>query len=236
LNISNKYSILEFILLIKFINKKNSILKGIKMRNILKSLGIILIIFLTSNCLADSNEVVIQQGNITCANPIDSNHAATKEYVDSAIASSPSSSCLVQVRHAQTQNYISTGDTPIPFDNTIPQSNEGAEILTVCITPTSATNLLRIEAVINGFSSGLMDTYAIAALFQDSNANALASGSEYGDGLDGGIAITYYMTAGTTSPTTFKLRCGSMYVNGWNHNRLLGGATVTSLTVTEYNQ
>jgi hypothetical protein len=212
----------------------NLLLKEIKMRTILKNLGIISIVFFTSICFADANDVIIQQGNITCANPIDSNHAATKEYVDSAIGSSPSSSCLVQIRRAQTQIYTSTAGTVIPFDDSIPQSNEGTEILTVNITPTSATNLLRIDAVINGFSSGT-STHGVAALFQDYGASALASGFEINNGYDGGITITYFITAGTTAQTTFRLRCGGIDVNGSNGQKL-GGSLVTSLTVIEYKQ
>lgn len=168
-------------------------------------------------------------GNIACAEPTANNHAATKGYVDNL---TNSSSILVQTKYSQTQTYTNT--TSIPFDDTIPQQTEGTQILTVSITPTSATNILRIDAVVSGFGVAGSNTYGIAAIFKDSNNNALASGFEYGDGYDGGIKVTYFMSAGTTSLTTFKLRCGNISVNGWNGQRRLGGSVVTSLTVTEF--
>jgi hypothetical protein len=205
------------------------------MKRILKSLALVSVVLFASNCFADANDVndvIIQQGNITCASPINNNHAATKVYVDNA-ASAPG---LVQIQRAQTQSYISTAGTVIPFDDSIPQSNEGTQILSVSITPTSATNLLRIDAFVNGYASIGYWTFGVAAIFQDSNTNALAAGFSYGDVHDGGTRLTYFMTAGTTSPTTFNLRCGGIDVNGSNGQRKLGGSVVTSLIVTEYKE
>ena len=82
------------------------------------------------------------------------------------------------------------------------------------------------------------------ALFQDSTANALAAGTTLGSsataGLDKPLPIVFkhYMSAGTTSATTFKVRVGptsstATTVNGTNGNREFGGVFSSSITVTE---
>jgi hypothetical protein len=132
--------------------------------------------------------------------------------------------------------YTSTG-AGIPNDNTIPQITEGIELMTVAITPTSATSRLRIEFLGNfGGGSG---TYGIAALFQDSTANALAASSNgtYDSANMYPIEIAYEMAAGTTSATTFRIRVGSgastLYINGNSAERKFGGVTRCTLRVTE---
>lgn len=132
----------------------------------------------------------------------------------------------------------STGTTTIPYDDTIPQNTEGTEFITLSITPKSATNLLKIEVILNCSISGVMN--AIAALFQDSGASAIAAGqvSNPGSGYIEQIKFTHWMTAGTISATTFKLRAGptaaaTITINGSLGNRYLGGVAVSSMTITE---
>lgn len=132
-----------------------------------------------------------------------------------------------------------TGTTTIPFDDTIPQNTEGTEFMTQAITPKSTTNILVIRAVF--YCSYSIAQHLIAALFQDSTANALAVSSEY-QNTPGGInavVITHTMVAGTTSATTFKVRgggnsAGTMYFNGASTGRLFGATTKSSITITEY--
>lgn len=67
-------------------------MKGMKMKNLVKCLMIAAIMTFSTNCFADANDVndvIIQNGNVTCASPTDSNHAATKEYVDDQITAHP---------------------------------------------------------------------------------------------------------------------------------------------------
>jgi hypothetical protein len=77
-------------------------------------------------------------------------------------------------------------------------------------------------------------------LFQDSTASALAAASVYDPGSDQPetIAFTHYMTAGTTSETTFKIRIGlhtsgTYTFNGANSNRIFGGVCASSITISE---
>lgn len=144
----------------------------------------------------------------------------------------------LQVVNSQT-GAVATGTTTIPFDDTIPQNTEGTEFLSVSITPSSTTNVLLIQAVLN-YSYSIANTVTMA-LFQDTTANALAASAEYGSTATGMInsGLTHYMTAGTTSATTFKLRAGgetagTLTLNGFSGARKLGGVMISSLTITEY--
>jgi hypothetical protein len=128
--------------------------------------------------------------------------------------------------------------TVMPFDDTIPQNTEGNEVLTLSITPTSATNKLVIEANITGACSNY-DT-SIIALFQDSAADALAvvSGCSSASTKCAHSILTYVMVAGTTSSTTFKIRLGlTTYIAYINANylgsRVYGGKSMSTLKITE---
>lgn len=142
---------------------------------------------------------------------------------------------VLQVVNVQSGSFTSSTGT-FPFDNTIPQNTEGTELFTVSITPTSASSKLLIQAVAClGNSAG---DWMTIALFQDSTANALAANLAYQATATGTLMmpVNYYMTAGTTSSTTFKIRYGSngstTYVNG-NGSGKYGGTLISSLTVTE---
>ena len=135
-----------------------------------------------------------------------------------------------------------------PWDNTIPQIDEGVETMTLAITPTNASNKLHIEArqICNN------DTHTenqAMMLFQDTTANALAGTSQYQGGAvrdNGcGLILNHYMTAGTTSSTTFRIGNGSfthnhtggtMTFNGVadSVSTMLGGVMRSSITITEY--
>lgn len=131
----------------------------------------------------------------------------------------------------------SSHTTVIPKDDSIPQNTEGEEVITVTITPTSATNRLRIECNIP-FVSGSAAIDAAAALFQDSTANALAvTGTTTGAvSQHGALNLVHEMAAGTTSATTFKVRVGptgnTLYLNGYA-SRLYGGVCAVRLRVIE---
>ena len=131
----------------------------------------------------------------------------------------------------------STGTTPLPNDDTIPQNDEGDEYLSVAITPTATTNKLLIVALVHGGASS--GSYEAAALFQDSTADALASGINEHDGNSDTrpILIIHYMDAGTEEETTFKVRAGgsagTFTFNGKGGSRDHGGVLASSLTIME---
>ena len=133
---------------------------------------------------------------------------------------------------------VATGTTTIPLDDTIPQITEGNEYMTRAITPVSASSLLCIEATIN-LSSTAGGSNLTAALFQDSTANALAVVTTVmGNGNLNTLNLIYWMTAGTTSATTFRIRAGSSAagtttLNGVSSARLFGGVCFSNLSIME---
>jgi len=144
---------------------------------------------------------------------------------------------VVQVVHFQTGSLVS-GTTTLPQDDTIPQQTEGVEVMTQAFTPTNASNILLIEAVVNGSNS--VANCLVAALFQDATANAIAVSTGQYIGTANAfsqIVLRHKMTAGTTSATTFKIRmgattAGTTYFNG-NITRYYGGVFASSITITE---
>ena len=132
---------------------------------------------------------------------------------------------------------VATGTTVIPLDDTIPQNTEGNEYMTCTITPTSASSLLCIQSTIALSSSGTLTM--VAALFQDSIANALGTiARAINNGNLHTLNLTYWMTAGTTSATTFKIRAGGSAAatttfNGVSGARLFGGVCTSNLSVME---
>ena len=144
----------------------------------------------------------------------------------------------VQVVEATPYTTYNSSGTAIPNDDTIPQNTEGNEWIAVTITPTSATNRIRIEAEASSVTLSTAVTLS-GAFFQDSTANAIAAGqwSPPSAGYQGQFRLTHEMAAGTTSATTFKLRMGpasgTMYVNGSNSARTLGGVNAIRMRATE---
>jgi hypothetical protein len=176
--------------------------------------------------LADSSQMA------SSAAPTADADIANKKYVDDTAHTSG----IVQLVNVQSGTY-SDCDTAMPCDDTIPQNDEGDEVMTLAITPTSATNKLIIEVVVQCGTQGNNNEAAIG-LFQDSTANALAAGmgglSNYQQRTS--LTLTHYMAAGTTSETTFKVRLGAA-AGGIGFNgitaRRFGGVCASSITITE---
>ena len=145
----------------------------------------------------------------------------------------------VQVVNAQ-DGAVATGTTVLPADDTIPQNTEGDEYITLAITPTNASNKLKIDVILNLAHSTTISDTAIA-LFQDATAGALAATFSAKNDIGNSasqVSLTHYMTAGTTSATTFKVRAGggsagTTTFNGSNSGRIFGGVMASSITITE---
>lgn len=144
---------------------------------------------------------------------------------------------IIQVVEATPYTTYSSHTTIIPYDDTIPQNTEGEEIITVSITPKSATNRLRIIMISDIAESSVND--GAFALFQDATANALAISPIQKNSDGSNPTILYYeMASGTTSSTTFKIRAGSaatgtLYINGDTAARKYGGISSVKLRVEE---
>jgi hypothetical protein len=171
-------------------------------------------------------------GTMTLSN-VDALDATTSATISAAVGGK-----VKQVVNAQT-GALATGTTTIPYDDTIPQNTEGDEYLTLAITPTSATNKLKIDVDFQVYttSGGAQIT---GALFQDSTAGALNARSTINDNTVAGstpLSFVHFMTTGTISSTTFKVRvgatAGTVSINGDNGVRRFGGAGISSITITE---
>lgn len=158
-------------------------------------------------------------------------------------ASTALSGSVIQMVNTQNAAY-SSGTTVIPYDDTAPpQNTEGDEYMTKSITPSNSSNLLRIEVVVNGGTT--TNEKWIAALFQDSTANALCSSITTTSGTVSDtteqLSFSYWMTAGTTSSTTFKVRVGpysaaTFHFNGQSGastSGFMSGTLYSSITITE---
>lgn len=146
-----------------------------------------------------------------------------------------------QIATFQTGAFAS-GTTVIPGDNTIPQSTEGDQYLSVTLTPTNAGSLLVVDVLLSCGTN--VPTTAVAALFRDSGAGALsvtASTMPVTGEAFVQLSLQLFVTAGSTASTTFKVRAGAtggggtFCVNGApNTGAKFGGVGLSRITVTEY--
>lgn len=134
---------------------------------------------------------------------------------------------------------VATGGTNITRDDTIPQNTELNQFMTLAITPKATTNILVIEAIL--VLAYTQATDMVAALFQDSTANALATSTNRVNGTNHVVTlkVRHTMAAGTTSATTFKVRAGgtdagTTTFNGVAGTRIYGGTAASSMMIWEY--
>jgi len=134
------------------------------------------------------------------------------------------------------ENTVSSSSATIPADDTLPQISEGFEVMSLAITPTSATSKLKIE--VTAVTECSSSERRCVALFVVGTSDALCAGREYNNTSScDTTSFTHWMTAGTTSTMTFKVRVGSgagtTTFNGNNASRQYGGAITSSITITE---
>lgn len=150
---------------------------------------------------------------------------------------------IVQHVHGETNTEVG-GTTAIPADNTTPTWAEGDNSgLDVVITPKSASNKLLI-LVSGSIGGGDSQQMAALCLFVDpSGTDAAVRTAWKFDGRPGGsvdfLALTHYMTAGSTSAKHFKLRFGqsganaSRILNGYGGSPLLNLSQYTTIDIFE---
>jgi hypothetical protein len=145
---------------------------------------------------------------------------------------------VLQVQRTDT-GVQATGTTTIPLDDSIPQSGEGDQYMSQAITPSSAANVLAVDAEFCGTGTAAPNTL-IVALYQDAVANALkAAAVQVLTNNDAQIlSLEARVLAGTAAATTFKVRAGmaaagSVGFNGTNVTRRFGGAYNSWIEVSE---
>jgi len=153
----------------------------------------------------------------------------------------------IQTQLTQSGALQTVTSSTISLNDTVPTSSQGTQIYSLSITPTSKSNYLVVQAMINAGISATPTAQGavVAALFQDSGASAVcAQAVEFrapdGNGVNQIIAINLYYAAlaNTTNATTFKIRLASPFtqtisVNGSTSARLFGGVNLSSVRITE---
>ena len=125
------------------------------------------------------------------------------------IGSSASGGGVVQQVGYNTTSTSASTSTAIPFDNTIPQSTEGASCgMDLAYTPLDTANILYIT--VSGWGTSSAVSGWMMTLFKDSDTDALMTGlATNSAAFEGTATFTYKMVAGTVSAITFKTRFGA---------------------------
>lgn len=127
--------------------------------------------------------------------------------------------------------------TAIPFDDTIPQSSEGTQILSATITPRSTTNIIRARFRGNGTLAA--PGQIIAAMFKAGTANAIvATYAACGTAdFEQQLMLEHEFVPGSVSPLTISVNVGpssgTLRMNGSTAQRYLGGVSTSTLIIEE---
>lgn len=123
-----------------------------------------------------------------------------------------------------------------PQDASIPQVGETGQVVTVSITPQSASSTLRISGFVTGSSAASVGVQPF--LFRDAGVNAIAATNGVTTQANGtnnvfSAAIGKDVAALSTASTTFSLNIGlaaatTVYVNGTNTGSTLFGGVLGS--------
>ncbi len=134
---------------------------------------------------------------------------------------------VVQSRREDVAAMV-TGATAIPLDNTIPQSTEGDQYMSIQVSPSSAVNLIAVRA--HAQLSNSVSNDLTGALFRDSGANALAALWQSIPGNSLGLIwdLKTLVQAASVSLSTFKFRAGrassgTVTFNGTGGVAIFGG-------------
>jgi len=147
----------------------------------------------------------------------------------------PSSSVL-QIVSVSNVAFSSSAATT-PFDDTIPQSSEGVQVLTVNITPSNNTSKLVVQGVI--MASCPSADSLITSLFSGGVNAIYANMIAVGAGQLETIDVLHKFTPGSTSTLTMSIRVGCVVGAGINFNgdgggRKFGGVSTCWMVITEY--
>lgn len=147
---------------------------------------------------------------------------------------------LANQEYASTASVV-TVNAQVPFDDSVPQSTEGVEVITVSLTSTSATSNILISYTVTGSTDH--NAAIVGAVFQDSNTSALTSSvmMTQTTGADQRFTLSgsFQVPSIAIGARTYKLRLGTdsssvAYVNAdATGTRLFGGACVASIQAME---
>jgi len=164
----------------------------------------------------------------------------SKGRISSVSTAAISSGKVLQVTRSTTASVVTCGTT-IPWDDTIPQITEGNEVLTITISPISATSVIYLKFDASGVASQAVVNSGTVAFFKDSTADAIYAtaipfwtASAYGIKLNG----SYSELSSSTTSRIYRVRVGSdagtIYVNGNNAGaRRYGGVSISHFEAWE---
>jgi hypothetical protein len=128
----------------------------------------------------------------------------------------------------------STSTATMPTGDTAPTNTDGAEILSLSITPRSSSDtvLLSVSVIVG---SGSVRDFIVTIL---RGTTVIAAAKQYVNGI---ATITFNVedAPATTSSTTYSARAGvtagaTWSINGDGSSRVMGGKAVSSLSAMEY--
>jgi hypothetical protein len=137
--------------------------------------------------------------------------------------------------------YLTSEDltTVLPYDDTKPQITEGVEKLSASITPKATTSRVRVTFQCMAGTSGAGTIFAVAALFQDSTADALqAVGVLVSASNAHVLSFQFEHSPATVAAVTYRVRvgpgsAGTLRLNGEFNARKFGGIARATLVVEE---
>ena len=172
------------------------------------------------------------------------NSVDSAEVIDGAVDTSHLATAtrgkVVQVVHTHVTAHV-TGTTVSVRDGSIPQITEGNEVMTLAITPTSTSNKLLVHVIALGNASHANRNMTMALFNTDVHStNAISTTGWLSENTDWEITnpLVHYLTAPTTSETTFRVRLGShttgtSMINGFGSTQLYAGTAGSTMTIWE---
>jgi len=183
-------------------------------------------------------------GNPAVIGPGTSGQALVSDGTDVAFGA-VSGGKVVKYQNANVATRTSTTST-FPDDDTVPQSDEGAQYTTVAYTPVEAGNKIVVHIIAQAAVTGTQIDMALA-LFKNSDASAIRSCFfENNPGSNNGPHIMSMMvedTAADTSEITYKLRfgmvgntSGTAYLGSGHHSiERFGDNAGVQIHITEFD-
>ena len=147
---------------------------------------------------------------------------------------------IVLQRVAYETGSMTSTTSVIPCDDTVPQITEGAQVMSVSITPKRANSKIEIDVTMY-VTCYNATSHMVAAVFKDSESNAIVAGiaTNGGVGFFVPLRLKKIIQFSDGNPHTISVRMGvpntsyPVSLNGTS-SRLFGGSLVSSLVVTEY--
>ena len=128
-----------------------------------------------------------------------------------------------------------TGTTTVAanfFGPGAPTTADMALLISAAITPQDSANIL----IFDFFASGSCDSppdYPLIAIFQSGVANAIFANNQGVANAQYTFSPKYYMTAGTTSATTFSVYHSSFFGQNFNYNDVISSIANVTFIITE---